>query len=65
MFLVIVSKLLFRCEAVLGEFLRDIRKNPESVNFAQMVNVLVLHSQTAGNLRKIFIAIGRMIYKML
>ena len=43
-----VDLCIFRCEAVLGEFLRDIKKNPQHVNFANMVNVLVLHSQTAG-----------------
>lgn len=33
------------CEAILGEFLRGIKKEPENVNFAHMVNILVLYSQ--------------------
>ena len=46
----IIILCLFRCEAVLGEFLRDIKKGPEKVKYADMVNVLVLHSQYEGNL---------------
>ena len=39
-----------RCEAILGEFLRGIKKEPENVNFAHMVNILVLYSQPEGNM---------------
>eukprot|EP00794_Sanderia_malayensis_P019211 gene19211-21135_t len=34
------------CEFILGEFLKDIKKNHSTVNFANMVNILVLHSQS-------------------
>ncbi|EDO30641.1 predicted protein [Nematostella vectensis] len=34
------------CEALLGEFLREIIKSPQTVNFAEMINILVLHSQS-------------------
>ena len=33
---------------MLGEFLRDIKKAPENVKYADMVNVLVIHSQYEG-----------------
>ena len=41
-------KLSFRCEFILGEFLKDIKKNHSTVNFAAMVNNLVHHSQSEG-----------------
>ena len=45
-----LSLLLFcRCEAVLGEFLRGIKRESENVKFAHMVNILVIHSQSDGN----------------
>ncbi|XP_020613432.1 protein VAC14 homolog [Orbicella faveolata] len=34
------------CEAVLGEFLRGIKRESKNVNFADMVNILVIHSQS-------------------
>lgn len=34
-----------RCENVLGEFLRDIIKNPASADFSSMINILIVHSQ--------------------
>ena len=37
-----------RCEAVLGEFLRGIKRESKNVNFAHMVNILVIHSQSEG-----------------
>ena len=37
-----------RCEAILGEFLRGIKSEPKNVNFAHMVNILVLYSQPEG-----------------
>ena len=40
--------MLCRCEAALGEFLRGIKRNPTNVNFANMVNILVVHSQSEG-----------------
>ncbi|KAB1274155.1 Protein VAC14-like protein [Camelus dromedarius] len=36
------------CEVVLGEFLKEIKKNPSSVKFAEMANILVIHCQTTG-----------------
>lgn len=33
---------------VLGEFLKEIKKNPSSVKFAEMANILVIHCQTTG-----------------
>ncbi|XP_066569766.1 protein VAC14 homolog [Amia ocellicauda] len=33
------------CEVVLGEFLKEIKKNPSSVKFAEMANILVIHCQ--------------------
>ena len=41
--------LLCRCEAVLGEFLRGIKRESKNVNFADMVNILVIHSQSEGD----------------
>lgn len=38
----------FRCEVALGEFLKEIKKNPSSVKFAEMANILVIHCQAAG-----------------
>ncbi|XP_060945975.1 protein VAC14 homolog [Limanda limanda] len=35
------------CEVVLGEFLKEIKKTPSSVKFAEMANVLVIHCQVA------------------
>uniref|UniRef100_A0A3B4DSR5 Protein VAC14 homolog n=1 Tax=Pygocentrus nattereri TaxID=42514 RepID=A0A3B4DSR5_PYGNA len=32
------------CEVVLGEFLKEIKKTPSSVKFAEMANILVIHS---------------------
>lgn len=40
--------LVGRCEVVLGEFLKEIKKNPSSVKFAEMANILVIHCQTTG-----------------
>lgn len=42
------SSSLGRCEVVLGEFLKEIKKNPSSVKFAEMANILVIHCQTTG-----------------
>uniref|UniRef100_A0A8D1A6H3 Protein VAC14 homolog n=1 Tax=Sus scrofa TaxID=9823 RepID=A0A8D1A6H3_PIG len=39
-----------RCEVVLGEFLKEIKKNPSSVKFAEMANILVIHCQTTDDL---------------
>lgn len=39
---------LCRCEVALGEFLKEIKKNPSSVKFAEMANILVIHCQAAG-----------------
>ncbi|XP_059892750.1 protein VAC14 homolog [Gadus macrocephalus] len=33
------------CEMVLGEFLKEIKKTPSSVKFAEMANILVIHCQ--------------------
>ena len=33
---------------VLGEFLKETKKNPSSVKFAEMANILVIHCQTTG-----------------
>ncbi|XP_063053232.1 protein VAC14 homolog [Engraulis encrasicolus] len=35
------------CEVVLGEFLKEIKKNPSSVKFAEMANILVIHCQVS------------------
>jgi len=34
------------CEKQLGEFLSNIIKNPEDVDFASMINILIVHSQS-------------------
>lgn len=39
-----------RCEVALGEFLKEIKKNPSSVKFAEMANILVIHCQACGEL---------------
>ncbi|NXO77536.1 VAC14 protein, partial [Sitta europaea] len=38
------------CEVALGEFLKEIKKNPSSVKFAGMANILVIHCQAADDL---------------
>ncbi|NXM21125.1 VAC14 protein, partial [Ploceus nigricollis] len=38
------------CEVALGEFLKEIKKNPSSVKFAEMANILVIHCQATDNL---------------
>ncbi|XP_006005344.1 protein VAC14 homolog [Latimeria chalumnae] len=38
------------CETVLGEFLKEIKKNPSSVKFAEMANILVIHCQAPDDL---------------
>ncbi|XP_034749029.1 protein VAC14 homolog [Etheostoma cragini] len=35
------------CEVVLAEFLKEIKKTPSSVKFAEMANILVIHCQVA------------------
>ncbi|CAH2323816.1 VAC14 homolog [Pelobates cultripes] len=38
------------CEMSLGEFLKEIKKQPSSVKFAEMANILVIHSQSSDDL---------------
>uniref|UniRef100_A0A8C8VPM2 Protein VAC14 homolog n=1 Tax=Pelusios castaneus TaxID=367368 RepID=A0A8C8VPM2_9SAUR len=38
------------CEVALGEFLKEIKKNPASVKFAEMANILVIHCQASDDL---------------
>ncbi|XP_072374677.1 protein VAC14 homolog isoform X1 [Scyliorhinus torazame] len=38
------------CETVLVEFLKEIKKNPSSVKFAEMANILVIHCQASDDL---------------
>ncbi|NXE64486.1 VAC14 protein, partial [Calcarius ornatus] len=38
------------CEVALGEFLKEIKKNPSSVKFAEMANILVIHCQATEDL---------------
>ncbi|XP_030366884.1 protein VAC14 homolog [Strigops habroptila] len=38
------------CEVALGEFLKEIKKNPSSIKFAEMANILVIHCQAADDL---------------
>ncbi|NXD73622.1 VAC14 protein, partial [Eolophus roseicapillus] len=38
------------CEMALGEFLKEIKKNPSSVKFAEMANILVIHCQATDDL---------------
>lgn len=38
------------CETVLGEFLRNIIRNPQKADFAAMVNILIFHSQSTEEL---------------
>ncbi|XP_056680596.1 protein VAC14 homolog [Monodelphis domestica] len=38
------------CEVALGEFLKEIKKNPSSVKFAEMANTLVIHCQNSDDL---------------
>ncbi|XP_019896155.1 protein VAC14 homolog [Esox lucius] len=35
------------CEVVLGEFLKEIKKTPSSVKYAEMANILVIHCQVS------------------
>ncbi|XP_074645513.1 protein VAC14 homolog [Tubulanus polymorphus] len=36
------------CEALLGEFLQGIRRNPQNVDYSAMVNILIAHCQSGG-----------------
>ena len=36
-----------RCEAVVGEFLVSIKKAPEKVKFAEMINIVIVHAQSS------------------
>uniref|UniRef100_A0A8C5R7J0 Protein VAC14 homolog n=1 Tax=Leptobrachium leishanense TaxID=445787 RepID=A0A8C5R7J0_9ANUR len=38
------------CEMSLGEFLKEIKKQPHSVKFAEMANILVIHGQSTDDL---------------
>ncbi|XP_042227143.1 protein VAC14 homolog isoform X2 [Homarus americanus] len=38
------------CEAVVGEFLVSIKKAPEKVKFADMINILIAHAQSSDQL---------------
>lgn len=38
------------CEAVVGEFLASIKKAPEKVKFADMINILITHAQSSDQL---------------
>uniref|UniRef100_A0A674IX38 Protein VAC14 homolog n=1 Tax=Terrapene triunguis TaxID=2587831 RepID=A0A674IX38_9SAUR len=38
------------CEVALGEFLKEIKKTPSSVKFAEMANILVIHCQASDDL---------------
>ncbi|XP_063168787.1 protein VAC14 homolog isoform X2 [Candoia aspera] len=38
------------CEVALGEFLKEIKKTPASVKFAEMANILVIHCQASDDL---------------
>ncbi|XP_075694360.1 protein VAC14 homolog isoform X2 [Rhinoderma darwinii] len=38
------------CEMSLGEFLKEIKKMPDSVKFAEMANILVIHCQSSDDL---------------
>ncbi|KAM9301553.1 protein VAC14 homolog [Gastrophryne carolinensis] len=38
------------CEVSLGEFLKEIKKVPDSVKFAEMANILVIHCQSSDEL---------------
>ncbi|XP_054856657.1 protein VAC14 homolog isoform X1 [Eublepharis macularius] len=38
------------CEVALGEFLKEIKKSPSSVKFAEMANILVIHCQASDDL---------------
>lgn len=42
------KSIFVRCEALLGEILKEIKKSPDTVNYAEMVNILVVHSQSEG-----------------
>lgn len=44
------SEIRKMCEAVLGEFLREIKKSPANVNFADMVNIVIFHSSTSDEI---------------
>ncbi|PSN34186.1 Protein VAC14 [Blattella germanica] len=38
------------CDTVLGEFLRSIKQDPSRVDFAGMINIVILHSQSSDEL---------------
>ncbi|KAM3828915.1 protein VAC14 homolog isoform 1-T1 [Vipera latastei] len=38
------------CEVALGEFLKEIKRTPASVKFAEMANILVIHCQASDDL---------------
>lgn len=43
---IVLVYLCNRCEAVIGEFLASIKKAPEKVKFADMINIVITHAQS-------------------
>jgi hypothetical protein len=39
----------FRCQVRLGEFVKEIKESPNSVNYTAMANILVVHCQSQGS----------------
>lgn len=48
----------------LGEFLKEIKKNPPSVKFAEMANILVIHCQAAGEQRSVGFPLNQACYHL-
>lgn len=48
----------------LGEFLKEIKKNPPSVKFAEMANILVIHCQAAGEQRSVAFPLNQPCYHL-
>ena len=44
----VVTFVIYRTGTVLSEFLQEIRKSSAQVNYSAMANILVVHSQSAG-----------------
>lgn len=43
----------YRCEGVLGKFLRTIRQDPSRVNFAEMANIVTIHAQSPDSVLQV------------
>lgn len=50
-----INFLFYRCDSVLGEFLRKIKNDPTRIAFPEMINILITtHAQSTDELVQVF-----------